>query len=104
MADAEIFTLGIGAQLDLETDFTDKLTTAEVLERIALSTGGRFERVRKMRRLSRHFEAVLEELRAQYSLAYTPAPPRPGESWRPVEVRVRREGASARTREGYFVR
>lgn len=104
LADVEIYALGIGAQLDIETDFVGRLTTREVLERLALSTGGRYERVRSLGRLRRSFETILDELRAQYSMAYTPPPPRAGETWRTVQVRVDVPGATARTREGYFLR
>ncbi|NJN63479.1 MAG: hypothetical protein HC882_00445, partial [Acidobacteria bacterium] len=66
--------------------------------------GGRYERVRSLGRLRRSFETILDELRAQYSMAYTPPPPRAGETWRTVQVRVDVPGATARTREGYFLR
>lgn len=105
LADVEVFALGISAQLDVDRDFSERLTTRMVLERISESTGGRFEAVRSMRRLGGSFEEVLAELRSQYVLAYTPPEPRTGETWRQVEVRVRHEAAAnVRTRKGYFVR
>jgi VWFA-related protein len=102
--DVQVFALGIGAQLDLETDFAGRRTTREVLERLADSTGGRFEAVRSLRRLRRVFRDVLAELRTQYSIAYTPPPAESGESWRRIDVRVDRDDVIVRTREGYYAR
>ncbi len=103
LADATVFSFGLGAILDRETDFTGRMTTAEVLERFARSTGGLFRRVTRWTRLGPAFRDVLEEVRRQYGMAYRPPQPRPGETWRTVQVKVSRPGLSVRTREGYFV-
>jgi VWFA-related protein len=102
-ADATIFSCGLGSILDHETDFTGRMTTAEVLDRFARSTGGVLQRITRWTRLGPAFRGVLEEVRHQYGMAYRPPTPRPGETWRKVEVRVSRPGLKVRTREGYYV-
>ncbi|UCF68823.1 MAG: VWA domain-containing protein, partial [Acidobacteriota bacterium] len=102
--DMIVFTIGLGKEVETEQDFTGKMMLSEVLERIAVSTGGRYVYAKRTGSLSSHYREILEELRHQYGLAYTPPAPRPGESWRPIQVQVDREGVSVRTREGYFVR
>lgn len=47
------------------------------------------------------FATIAEELRSQYSIGYVP-PPLTNDRWREVEVRVKRGGLRARTREGYY--
>ncbi|MDQ7007769.1 MAG: VWA domain-containing protein [Acidobacteriota bacterium] len=101
-SDLVVFTIGLGADLD-EQDFSGRMTHAEALTRMATSTGGRFFKLRRLGRLGRVYRDILEELRHQYSIAYKPPPPRPGETWRSIEVRVGRPGLTVRTREGYFV-
>ena len=101
--DALIYALGMGPLLKTETDFTGRFTTADVLRRLARTTGGQFVAVAKAGRLGAAFREVQDELRRQYTIAYRPPAPRPGETFRTIEVRVRRAGATARTREGYFV-
>lgn len=101
--DVVVFSVGLGAGLDREKDFSRKMTTAEVLQRLARSTGGSYQRVTSAGRLERAFSQVTDELRHQYDLAFTPPPPRPGETWRALKVTVQRPGAKVRTREGYFV-
>jgi VWFA-related protein len=102
-ADATVFSLGLGAELDRETDFTGRMTTAEVLTRFSRSTGGVFQKITRWSRLERAFRSVLEEIRRQYGMAYRPPAPKPGETWRTVHVKVSRPGLNVRTREGYFV-
>ncbi|GAB4368331.1 MAG: hypothetical protein Kow0062_01420 [Acidobacteriota bacterium] len=102
-ADVEIFAVGIGGSLDVDTDFSGRFTAREVLERLSASTGGRLLVSRRVSRLRRAFEDILRELLTQYTAAYRPPPPRPGQTFRRIEVRSRRRGVEIRTREGYFV-
>jgi Ca-activated chloride channel family protein len=44
---------------------------------------------------------VLEELHQQYTLGYYPSTPKDG-TWRTIQVRVNRPGASVRNRSGYY--
>jgi len=102
--DVLVFTIGLGPELRTQPDFSGRMTTEEVLERMARSTGGRFLAARGSRQLGRYYRQILDELRHQYTIAYVPPVPRPGETFRRVRVEVSREGVVAHTREGYFVR
>lgn len=102
-ADATVFSVGLGAALERETDFTGRQTTAQVLQKLARSTGGTFQAVTRWTRIGRAFRDILDELRYQYSLGYLPDPPHPGESWRTIQVQVNRPDYKIRTREGYFI-
>ncbi len=102
MADATVFTIGLGGELST-TDFTGRYRTAEILERLARTTGGEYHAVTSWRRLGTAFRTVVDELRQQYWIAYRPPVARPGETWRTVQVKVARPGFTTRTREGYFV-
>jgi Ca-activated chloride channel family protein len=104
LKDAALFTLGVGSALKRDTDFTGRMTTEEVLTRLAASTGGRYLAVERSRSLAEAYGEVLEELRQRYDLAFTPSPHKPGESWRKIEVTTSRPGVTIRAREGYFVR
>jgi Ca-activated chloride channel family protein len=102
-ADTVVFALGLGAILDRETDFEQRMTTAEVLGQFASSTGGTFQRITRWTRIGESFRDVLEDVRRQYGMAYVPPPVRPGERWRKISIQVSRPGVTVRTREGYFV-
>ena len=72
-------------------DFLVHLTTA---------TGGRVVDGSSGSRMESAFVEALREFRTRYQLSYTPAGvDRPG--WHPIEVRVRRPGATIRARPGY---
>jgi VWFA-related protein len=72
-------------------DFLVHLTTA---------TGGRVVDGSSGSRMEGAFVEALREFRTRYQLSYTPSGvDRPG--WHPIEVRVRRPGATIRARPGY---
>jgi VWFA-related protein len=80
---------------------------ANRLERIARAGGGKVFYVRTDEDLGGIFDAISEELRSHYLLTYYPEP-REGEDpndpaarWRPIEVRVKKPGLTARTLAGY---
>ncbi|HWP43970.1 MAG TPA: VWA domain-containing protein [Blastocatellia bacterium] len=50
------------------------------------------------------YERVASELRTLYSLGYSPKDLRKNGRFRKIEVRVNREGTTARTRRGYYAR
>ena len=72
-----------------------------VLRQMAETTGGRAFFVSTGRELSGAYARIARELTSQYVLAYTAAPA--AERWRRIEVRVKREGSTIRTREGHVV-
>lgn len=48
-------------------------------------------------------QLLLEELHQQYTLSYYPTSYREGDTWRQVEVKVKRPGAQIRHRTGYYI-
>lgn len=99
-----VFSVGLGKELERETDRDGKLTTAEVLTRISQSTGGSYSPVTRIGRLETAFRDIMDELRSEYGLAYYMPKAKPGETWRKIQVVVRRPDVTIRTREGYYVR
>ena len=76
----------------------------DVLEQLAAATGGRAQRVRRLRDLPSALRRIASELRHQYLLGYQPtSTPKPGE-YRRLTVQVRRPGYSVRARVGYLAR
>jgi VWFA-related protein len=72
------------------------------MEKLADATGGRLFVARSVRDLDPVYPQVAEELRSVYTLAYYPEEQEFDGRWRRVQVRVKRDGATVRTREGYF--
>ena len=70
------------------------------LSTLAGATGGRVVDGSGGSRLEAAFVAALREFRTRYQLSYTPTGvDRPG--WHPIDVRVKRSGATIRARPGY---
>lgn len=70
------------------------------LETLANETGGEVFFLRSLEQLDKVFDSVVESLRSQYALGYTP-PPGP-EGLRAVEVRVRDPKLDVRCRQHYY--
>lgn len=76
---------------------------AALLRLLAERSGGQLIRTRDEERLGSAYEAVLDEMRSRYVLAFRPDP---GEApgWRRLEVGVTAPGATVRARRGYLHR
>jgi Ca-activated chloride channel homolog len=74
--------------------------SVKFLERLANETGGRAYEIGQIRKLSAAFGAIVQELRSQYFLTYTPTNRRP-HSWHTVEVRGNRPGLVVRAKKSY---
>ena len=59
-------------------------------------------RVNRIEDLKDVYERVAAELRALYSMAFSPDKQRHDVSFRKVAVKVRRDGARVKTRRGYY--
>jgi Ca-activated chloride channel family protein len=72
------------------------------LNEIAEQTGGTMFRVNRIEDLKGVYERVAAELRALYSIAFSPEKPRHDGSFRKVAVKISRNGARVKTRRGYY--
>jgi hypothetical protein len=48
------------------------------------------------------YDQIANELASQYTIGYASKNPRRDGAWRRIVVRVRRENATARTKQGYY--
>jgi Ca-activated chloride channel family protein len=74
----------------------------ERLSKYAHDTGGDVYYGLKSRAMEELYARVTEEARNQYTLAYAPSGTDRGSEYHSIEVRVRREGLTILTREGYY--
>jgi VWFA-related protein len=76
-----------------------------MLGRLTAISGGRAFRLFTGRNYSLNSlaQVLLEELHQQYTLSYYPMSPGDKTTWRQVEVKVNKQGAQIRHREGYFI-
>lgn len=96
------YTIGLGAQLENDYDYAREHSAEEVLTHLASETGGRFFAVQRPGRLRKAFERILDELRFQYTLGYSPTNGRRDGSWRRIEVTVARPRLEVTARKGYY--
>jgi Ca-activated chloride channel family protein len=68
----------------------------------ARDSGGDIYYAAKRDSLEQLYSRITEQARLQYTLAYVPRGTDRGADYHSVEVRVRREGLTIKTREGYF--
>ncbi|NOT59830.1 MAG: VWA domain-containing protein [Acidobacteria bacterium] len=77
-------------------------TARKQLEALAEQTGGEIINAQSEAALSEAYDKVARELHSLYSLAYAPDQIRHDGSFRKISVQVKRAGAKAKTRKGYF--
>ena len=75
--------------------------SAGALKSFAEKTGGRFVSTPGGQALRDAFTGIADELGHQYTLAYRPANQTRDGKWRTLEVRVKRQDLTVRTRKGY---
>ena len=73
-----------------------------VLRQLAQETGGRAFFPDDVDELPDIYRQISDELSSQYSVGYISANPLRNGRWRRIIVQVDREGASARTKQGYY--
>jgi VWFA-related protein len=97
-----VFAIGIGKGLEQDLDFYRRRTLADIFRTLADTTGGRVIFSRSTGKLTRAFEAVAEDLRHQYSLAYTSDDARHDGTWREIRLTTVDPGLRVSGRRGYF--
>jgi Ca-activated chloride channel family protein len=85
-----------------ELDFYGRKPLVSILRGFAESTGGTSVFSPGAGQLRRSFEQVAEDLRHQYSMAYTSDDKRHDGSWRAIKVTVARAGVTVTNRKGYY--
>jgi VWFA-related protein len=73
-----------------------------VAKKLAEETGGRVIVVRSERNLDKAFDQISEELRNQYTLAYTPTNKAHDGTYRKIKVEMKNKDYSVLTRRGYY--
>jgi VWFA-related protein len=108
-----VFSIGLGRRLDTEyaREWTrstglstegSRVTQKEVLESLAVRTGGRLLLSPSPGKLRKAFGAVADDLRNQYSLAYEPPEDRTPGEYRRIEVSVPGREVQVIVRKGYY--
>ena len=99
--------LAVGASIfavdmsQIEVSGTGKRLGAASLKSFAEKTGGRFVATPGGQALRDAFTGIAEELGQQYTIAYRPTNQTRDGKWRTLEVKVKREDLTVRTRKGY---
>jgi VWFA-related protein len=73
----------------------------KILERISRETGGRLFEVSKKETLEKIYSSIEEELRNQYSLAYTPDR-QPAAGYHKISLTTNNKDLKVQTRQGYY--
>jgi Ca-activated chloride channel family protein len=73
-----------------------------VLRQLARETGGRVFFPARIEELAGVYAQIADELASQYAIGYISKNSKRDGAWRRIAVRVDREGATTRTRQGYF--
>src|ERR1700719_2758343 len=88
-----------GGQRPAEKPRTDG---KKILERISKETGGRYFEVSKKESVGEIYTSIVEELRTQYSMGYTPDKNSAASGYHHVTLAVKRKDLTVQTREGYY--
>ena len=90
---------GRGGQRHPEEPRTDG---KKILQRVSRETGGRFFEVTKKEPVGQIYDSIVEELRIQYSMGYTPDKDSAASGYHHVQLAVKRKDLTVQTREGYY--
>lgn len=90
---------GRGGQRRAEEPHTDG---KKILERISKETGGRFFEVTKKEPVDQIYSSIVEELRTQYTMGYTPDKESTPTGYHHVTLTVKKKDMTVQTREGYY--
>lgn len=108
-----VFTIGLGRNLDHEyaREWTRSagagsssggISLKEILESLAVTSGGRLLLTPSAGKLRKAFTAVAKDLRHQYSLAYAPTNDRKDGKYREIKVSVPEAEVEVVIRKGYY--
>jgi VWFA-related protein len=90
---------GRGGQSPSDSPRTDG---KKILERVSKETGGRFFEVSKKQTVGEIYDSIVEELRTQYSMGYTPEKDSTAAGYHHVTLAVKKPDLTVQTRDGYY--
>ena len=97
-ANATVYTVDMSS---IDTGGRDRIQNQGALKKFAEKTGGYFIPSENGIALRAALRNIVDELRGQYTLAYTPSEAKHDGKWHTLEVRVSQSNLSVRTRKGY---
>ncbi len=74
----------------------------KIMERVSKETGGRFFEVSKKESVGEIYDSIVEELRTQYSMGYTPDKDSSASGYHHVQLAVKKKDMTVQTRDGYY--
>jgi len=74
----------------------------KILGRVSKETGGRFFEVSKKQTVGEIYDSIVEELRTQYSMGYTPDKDSSSSGYHHVTLAVKKPDLTVQTRDGYY--
>jgi VWFA-related protein len=72
------------------------------MHKMSDETGGRVYRVDRKHTLEQVFKELQDEMRSQYSIAYTPANDRKDGTYRKIDIKLSNKDLKAQARKGYY--
>ncbi len=101
-SEVAIYAIGLGHRLDREMDLRRVRSLEEILSTFSVQTGGRPYFPDRARQLSRVYRQIAEDLKTQFTLAYSPTNGARDGRWRSITVRMKKEGLRVDARSGYY--
>lgn len=74
----------------------------KILERISKETGGRFFEITKKEPVGQIYDSIVEELRVQYNMGFSPDKDSAASGYHHIELTVKRKELTVQTRDGYY--
>ncbi len=74
----------------------------KILERISKETGGRFFVVSKKQTVGEIYDSIVEELRTQYNMGFTPDKDSSASGYHHLQLTVKKKDLTVQTRDGYY--
>jgi VWFA-related protein len=90
---------GRGGQRRSEESRTDG---KKILDQVSKETGGRFFEVTKKQTVGEIYDSIIEELRTQYNMGFTPDKDSAPSGFHHVQLAVKKKELTAQTRDGYY--
>jgi VWFA-related protein len=74
----------------------------KILQRVSKETGGAFFEVSKKETVGQIYDNIVEELRTQYNMGYTPDKSSDPSGYHHIQLAVKRKDMTVQTRVGYY--